>query len=79
MEKEKTHSVNTDFAHGGSGELSLLVTISGTINVSETISDLSTTLSPIQTKELEAIKNRYVISKKFIIANFKMDRLRLKT
>lgn len=60
LEREQTHSMNCSFAHGGSGELSLLVTISGTISASETISEISTNISPTQLKELEVVKNRYV-------------------
>ncbi len=60
VEGERTHSINCDFKNGGSGTLSLLVTISGT-TASETISDLSTQQQPeTQSKEEELIKKRYV-------------------
>lgn len=59
IEGEKTHGLTTNFDHGGSGTLSLLVTISGT-TASETISDLSSYQPVDQTKEDEAILRRYV-------------------
>lgn len=59
IEGERTHSLNCEFQHGGSGTLSLLVTISGT-TASETISDLSTQQPVSQSKEELVIKQRYV-------------------
>ena len=69
MERERTHSIKCDCGGiNGSGELSLLITISGTRTSSETVSNMSTTLSPNQLKDLEMIKNRYVRKfKKFVI------------
>lgn len=59
VEGERTHSLNCEFQQGGSGSLSLLITISGT-TASETISDLSTHQSDTHSKEVEVIKQRYV-------------------
>lgn len=59
VEGERTHSMTCDFEHGGSGTLSLLVTISGS-TASETISDLSTQITSDQTKEIESTRKRYV-------------------
>lgn len=60
VEGERTHSMTCDFEHGGSGTLSLLVTISGS-TASETISDLSTQITSDQTKEIESTRKRYGI------------------
>uniref|UniRef100_A0A0P5T207 Multiple C2 and transmembrane domain-containing protein n=1 Tax=Daphnia magna TaxID=35525 RepID=A0A0P5T207_9CRUS len=58
IEGERTHSLNCEFQHGGSGILSLLITISGT-TASETISDLSTHQLAEHSKEAEIIQKRY--------------------
>jgi hypothetical protein len=61
LERERTHSIKCDFGGiGRSGELSLLITVSGTRSSSETVSIISTTLTPDHLKDLEMIKNRYV-------------------
>lgn len=59
VEGERTHPLNCQFQQGGTGTLSLLVTISGT-TASETISDLSTHQPVSQSKEELIIKQRYV-------------------
>jgi hypothetical protein len=59
VEGERTHSLNCEFQQGGSGSLSLLITISGT-TASETISDLSTHQSDTHSKEVAVINQRYV-------------------
>ncbi|XP_046657711.1 multiple C2 and transmembrane domain-containing protein-like [Daphnia pulicaria] len=58
VEGERTHSLNCEFQQGGSGSLSLLITISGT-TASETISDLSSHQSDTHAKEVEVMKQRY--------------------
>nr|CAH0111794.1 unnamed protein product [Daphnia galeata] len=58
VEGERTHSLNCEFQQGGSGSLSLLITISGT-TASETISDLSTHQSDTHSKEVAVINQRY--------------------
>ncbi|XP_057381263.1 multiple C2 and transmembrane domain-containing protein-like [Daphnia carinata] len=62
IEGERTHSLNCEFQHGGSGILSLLITISGT-TASETISDLSTHQLAEHSKEAEIIQKRYSLWK----------------
>lgn len=59
MEGEKTHSISCEFEHGGSGILSMLITISGT-TACETVTDLTTNQSSNQALEDQAIKKRYV-------------------
>lgn len=57
MTGEVTHSLTCPFYNGGSGDVSLLVTISGT-TASETISDLSSALPEPQ--QINALRMRYV-------------------
>lgn len=62
LERERTHKITKEL-EDGCGTISLLLTISGT-TASETISDLTTYEE--NSKELEAIINRYVSKNQLI-------------
>lgn len=60
LERNLSHPMNCEFQTGGSGVVSLMVSISGS-SYNEVV-DLSSEPTDEQVQELEAIKSRYVIT-----------------